>query len=108
MLLLSIGASLRFSAIGGNAAPLALALLAKILVFPLALVTIGLALGIDPLALAVLAAVGAAPTASSTYTLAIELGGDAQLMAEILSLQTLAAVISLPLWIWLAGVLAAI
>jgi predicted permease len=83
-------------------------LLAKFLVFPLALVTIGLGLGLDPLSLAVLAAVGAAPTASSSYTLATELGGDAQLMAEILSLQTLAAAISLPLWIWLASELAAI
>jgi malonate transporter len=108
LLLLTIGASLKFSAIGGNAAPLGLALLAKFLVFPLALVTIGLGLGLDPLSLAVLAAVGAAPTANSSYTLAAELGGDAQLMAEILSLQTLAAAVSLPLWIWLAGVLAAI
>jgi predicted permease len=108
LLLLTIGASLKFGTIGGNAAPLGLALLAKFLVFPLALVTIGLGLGLDPLALAVLAAVGAAPTASSTYTLASELGGDAKLMAEIISLQTLAAAISLPLWIWLAGVFAAI
>jgi malonate transporter len=108
LLLLTIGASLKFSAISGNAAPLGLALLAKFLIFPLALVVIGLGLGLDPLALAVLAAVGSAPTASSTYTLATELGGDAQLMAEIVSLQTLAAAISLPLWIWLAGVLAAI
>ena len=108
LLLLTIGASLKFSAISGNAAPLGLALLAKFLVFPLAMLGIGLALGLDPLALAVLAAVGAAPTASSTYTLATELGGDAQLMAEIVSIQTLAAAISLPLWIWLAGKAAAI
>ena len=107
LLLLSIGASLKFSTIGGNAAPLALALLAKFLVFPLALVAIGIAMGLDPLALAVLAAVGAAPTASSTYTLAMELGGDAKLMAEILSLQTVAAMLSMPLWIWLASVFAA-
>ena len=55
----------------------------------------------------VLAAVGAAPTASSTYTLAKELGGDSQLMAEIVSLQTLAGAMSLPLWIWIAGIVAA-
>jgi len=106
LLLLSIGASLQFSTIGGNVAPLALALLAKLLIFPLALVAIGYGLGLDPLALAVLAAVGAAPTANSTYTLATELGGDARLMAQILSLQTLAAALSMPLWIWLAGVIA--
>ena len=107
LLLLSIGASLRFSAIRSNAVALMLAIMAKILVFPMALVSIGLFVGLDPLALAVLAAVGAAPTASSTFTLASELGGDAQLMAEIVSLQTVAAALSLPLWIWLAGVVAA-
>ncbi len=108
LLLLTIGASLRFGAIGGNVVPLGLALLAKLLVFPLALVAIGYGVGLDPLALAVLAAVGSAPTASSSYTLATELGGDARLMAEILSLQTLMAAISMPLWIWLAGVIAAL
>lgn len=107
LLLMSIGASLRFAAIRSNAAALALAVTAKIIVFPLTLVLIGVAVGLNPLALAVLAAVGAAPTASSTYTLASELGGDAQLMAEIVSLQTLAGALSLPLWIWIAGIAAA-
>ena len=106
LLLMSIGASLRFAAIRSNAAPLALAVAAKIIVFPMTLVLIGVMVGLGPLALAVLAAVGAAPTASSTYTLATELGGDAQLMAEIVSLQTLASAMSLPLWIWIAGIAA--
>ena len=107
LLLLNIGASLRFAAIRSNAAALALAIIAKFLVFPMTLVAIGLVVGLSPLALAVLAAVGAAPTASSTYTLATELGGDSQLMAEIISLQTLAGAVSLPLWIWIAGIVAA-
>ena len=77
--------------------------MAKMLVFPAALVGAGYWLGLDTLALVVLAAVGAAPTANTTYTLAVELGGDAPLMAEILSLQTVCAAVSMPLWIWLAG-----
>ena len=107
LLLLSIGASLQFGAIAGNVVPLGAAMLAKFLVFPLALVAIGYGFGLDPLALAVLATVGSAPTASSSYTLATELGGDARLMAEIVSLQTLMAAVSMPLWIWIAGVIAA-
>ena len=103
LLLLSIGASLKFSALRGHAVPLVLAFIAKMLVFPAALVGAGYWLGLDTLALVVLAAVGAAPTANSTYTLAVELGGDAPLMAEILSLQTVCAAVSMPLWIWLAG-----
>lgn len=103
LLLLLIGASLKFSAIRGHAVPLGFAIAAKMLVFPVALVGSGYLFGLDPLALAVLAAVGAAPTANSTYTLAVELGGDAPLMAEIVSIQTVTAALSMPLWIWLAG-----
>jgi predicted permease len=57
------------------------------------------------LPLAVIAAVGAAPTATSSFALASELGGDTRLMAEIISVQTLVAALSMPLWIWLSVVL---
>lgn len=103
LLLLLIGASLKFSAIRGHAVPLGFAIAAKMLVFPMALVGSGCLFGLDPSALAVLAAVGAAPTANSTCTLAVELGGDAPLMAEIVSIQTVTAALSMPLRIWLAG-----
>ena len=103
LLLLSIGASLQFSAFRGNVVPLGLAIAAKALVFPAVLVGLGLFLGLDALSLAVLAAVGAAPTANSSFTLAAELGGDARLMAEIISTQTVVAAVSMPFWIWAAG-----
>jgi predicted permease len=38
----------------------------------------------------------AVPTASASYILAKQLGGNAVLMAEILTLQTLAAMVSMP------------
>jgi predicted permease len=39
------------------------------------------------------------PTASAAYVLARQLGGDAPLMAEILTLQTLLAMITMPLMV---------
>ena len=107
LLLLGIGASLRFSAIQGDAVPLILAVLAKILLFPFCLVMVGVQLGLDPLSLAVIAAVGAAPTATSSFALASELGGNTRLMAEIISVQTLAAALSIPVWIWVSARMAA-
>ena len=106
LLLLGIGASLRFSAIRGNAVPLGLAIVAKLVIFPFCLVMIGAQLGLDPLSLAVIAAVGAAPTASSSFALAGELGGNTRLMAEIISVQTLVAAVSIPLWVWISVQLA--
>ena len=102
LLLLGIGASLRFSAIQGDAVPLILAVVAKILLFPFCLVMVGAQLGLEPLSLAVIAAVGAAPTATSSFALASELGGNTRLMAEMISVQTLAAALSIPVWIWVS------
>ncbi|WP_436641299.1 AEC family transporter [Microbaculum sp. FT89] len=52
----------------------------------------GTALGTAVVALAV-------PTASNGYLLARQMGGNAKLMAEIITLQTMAAAITLPLWL---------
>ena len=43
------------------------------------------------------------PSASAAYVLARQMGGNASLMAEILTLQTLAALVSMPLLISLLG-----
>jgi predicted permease len=51
----------------------------------------------DDLALVVIA--GAVPSASTSYVLARQLGGNAPLMAEILALQTLLAMMTMPLLI---------
>ncbi len=45
----------------------------------------------------------ALPTASSAYLLARRHGGDADLMATIIALQTIAAVVFLPVWISIAA-----
>lgn len=45
----------------------------------------------------------AVPSASNSYLMAKQMGGDAKLMAEILTLQTLAAVVTVPLAVYLLG-----
>lgn len=103
LLLLSIGASLRFASIRSNVPMLGIAVIAKVVVFPGILVGLGYLFELSTVACIVLAAIGAAPTASSSYALAKELGGDATLMAEIISVQTLVAAISMPLWMIVAS-----
>ena len=59
--------------------------------------------GVEGTALAVVVLCTAAPTASGSYMLARQMGGNAPLMAEILTVQTLAALITIPLALaWLA------
>jgi predicted permease len=43
------------------------------------------------------------PSASAAYVLARQMGGNAALMAEILTLQTLLALVSMPLLISVLG-----
>jgi len=64
---------------------------------------IAMALGVDGVTLKVAILSAAMPTASGSYILARQMGGDAPLMAEILTVQTLIAVVTIPLVLSLAG-----
>ncbi len=44
----------------------------------------------------------AVPTAATAYTMARKMGGDAELMAQIITFQSIASTATLPLFIWLA------
>jgi predicted permease len=59
------------------------------------------AVGAGPLGAAVAAGLGATPTAAAGYTLAREMGGDAQLMAAIITATTLLSFLTMPLVIGL-------
>lgn len=45
------------------------------------------------------------PTATVAYVLARKLGGDAELMATILTMQTFLSFLTLPVWLWIAGLI---
>jgi malonate transporter len=64
---------------------------------------IAMLLGVDGVALKVAVLSAAMPTASGSYILARQMGGDAPLMAEILTIQTLIAVITIPVVLTLVG-----
>lgn len=103
--LLAVGANLRVRAMAASAWPLVLAFLGKLVVFPAAVLAIAmvLALPFDLLIIAVIYAMS--PTAASSYTLARQLGGDAPLMAAIVTLQTLLAILTIPITIQILGYL---
>jgi predicted permease len=56
-----------------------------------------LALGVHGAPAAVVILFQAVPTATSSYILARQLGGDADLMAGIITVQTIAAAVTLPI-----------
>ena len=76
-----------------------LAVLSKLIVLPSVMMITGLFLGLEKQVLLVLVVLATAPTAASSYTLAQQLGGDAPLMAEIITAQTLVSAIAIPGWV---------
>lgn len=95
--LLAVGAGLSVRSLHGSWRALGWSSGIKLLLFPLlALGAAGL-MELETLATQVLLLFAAVPTATSAYILARQLGGDADLMAAIITLQTLLAMLSLPL-----------
>lgn len=94
--LLSVGAGLRLGAVAGRPLPMALACLGKLVLMPLLTAALAGALGLTPLAQGVAVLATAMPSASTSYILARLLGGDAELMAAILTVQTALTLVTLP------------
>jgi hypothetical protein len=98
--LLAVGASLDLGHARERPAPIAAATLLKLLVMPLLVAAGALALGVAGTAKTAALICAAVPGASSSYILARQLGGDAPLMANITTAQTLAAMLTMPVMLW--------
>lgn len=77
--------------------------LVKLMLMPALVFGLALLLGLDAVSRDVALLFAALPTATSAYILARQLGGDAELMAALITGQTLLAMATLPLWLHLAG-----
>ena len=95
--LMTVGAGLQLRALRGASMPFVVATVVKLVGFPLMTLGLAMLLGVSGLLLQVAILLAALPTASSSYILARQLGGDAPLMAAIISGQTLLATVTVPL-----------
>lgn len=99
--LMTVGAGLNLQALHQASAPFIASSLLKLIVFPLLTAGLCLLLGISGTMAQVAILLAALPTASSAFILARQLGGDAPLMAAIISGQTLLAILTMPLMLGL-------
>ena len=96
--LITVGAALRLDNVPG-ARVFSLWLLAvKLLALPLIAFGVGTWSGLSGLNLQIVVLFAAMPTASSAYILAMRMGGDGRSVAWLLSVSTLASMLTLPLW----------
>lgn len=101
--LLCVGAGLDVVAARAGRAWVALSAAIKLMAMPLIALLLALALGLDDLSTRVLVIFHALPTAPSAYILARQMGGDARLMAGMLTAHTALGMVTLPIWIALLG-----
>jgi malonate transporter and related proteins len=100
--LLCIGAGLAFKTVKDDPRSLTWFSFVKLVATPAAAVLIAWLLGLHGVEAQVVLLFAALPTASSAYILAVRMGGLAAPVAVLITFQTLAAMVTLPLWLTFA------
>ena len=95
--LMVVGAGLRVGELMRPGLAASLTVFLKLIAMPAFAISYALLFGLSGVNLAVVALSASVPAASNSYILAKQLGGDAQLMAQILTLQTVVAALTMPL-----------
>jgi malonate transporter and related proteins len=101
--LLLVGAGLTAKGLVRPAPATLVASVLKLVVMPALAIAAGIFLGAHGPYLAVVACCAAVPTSSSAFVLARQMGGDTALIAEILMVETVAAIVTMPIAIELAA-----
>jgi malonate transporter len=101
--LLVTGAGLHLEGMFRPSLAASVAVFLKLILMPVIGVTLALLFGLSGSNLAIVTACCAVPTSSSAYVLARQMGGDAPLLAQIITLQTILAAITMPIAIALVA-----
>ena len=99
--LLSAGAGVNIAALGRAGVKTLTWTLVRLLGLPAIAIGLALALGLTGLPLAIAVICAATPTATSCYILARQLGGNAPLAANLIAMETVLSIITMPV-IWFA------
>lgn len=97
--LICIGAALKLREGTANAPLVAWMTVSRLVMMPVFALIIALLMGFSTLQTQMFMIFAAIPTAPAAYVLAVRMGGDARLVANVISVQTLSCLISLPLWL---------
>ncbi len=101
--LLAVGAGLNFKHLRQNASVSLQSTAIKLVALPAFAWIIAAAMGVSGLPFAAMMLFASLSGATSSYVLAREMGGNGPLMAGIITATTLGAILTMPLWMWLAG-----
>ncbi len=100
--LLAVGAGLSLSKATETRTLVAVGVLVRLIGMPLIILGMCWLVGLDGVARTVAVIAGAVPTASTSYVMARKMGGNAGLMANIITFQSVVAALTLPAFIYIA------
>jgi len=101
--LLAVGAALKLRGCSGSTAASCYLLAVKLVAVPAAALLVASSLGLRGVYFDTAVLFGALPTATSAYILAVRMGGDGPGVAWLISANTLAAMLTLPVWLSIAA-----
>ncbi len=104
--LICVGAALDFSSMRATPAPLAIGAVLRLAVMPAVAAGMCFAVDLSASSFEVAMVCVAAPVATSAYILSRQLGGDAPLMANLITVTTLFSLVTIPATLMLAQMLA--
>lgn len=97
--LLCVGAALELKNVGKNAGLIGYFTAVKLIAMPVAAILTARALGVTGVYFDMVVLLSALPTATSAYVLAVRMGGDGPLVAQGVTISTLAGMLAIPLWL---------
>lgn len=99
--LICIGAALKLREGTANAPLVAWMTIARLVFMPIFAIVIALLMGFSLLETQMFAIFAAIPTAPAAYVLTVRMGGNARLVANIISVQVLCCILTIPMWLFL-------
>jgi len=100
--LLAVGAGLRIGQAADQKLLIATGVLTRLIGMPLMIIAMAWLTGLEGLPRTVAIIAGAVPTATSSYVMARKMGGNAELMSNIMTFQVITAIVTLPIFIYIA------
>ena len=100
--LLAVGAGLRIGQAADQKLLIATGVFTRLIGMPVIIIVMAWLIGLEGLPRTVAIIAGAVPTAASSYVMARKMGGNAELMSNIMTFQVIAAVFTLPVFIYIA------
>ena len=97
--LLCVGAALELTNVGKNAGLIGYFTVVKLIAMPVMAIFTARALGVTGVYEDMVVLLAALPTATSAYVLAVRMGGDGPLVAQGVTISTLAGMLAIPVWL---------